>query len=856
MDTSLRKIEGLWGIIIAVLLTTGCNATRHLEKDEYLLKHRVSIKRDGDINQNLLDRAIQLKPNRRLLIPKTYLHLYNFGRSLEKDSSFTKKMLLKSGNINRFYQKTVNWLTTQIGADPILVNLSDLRKDSLNLRNVCFSQGYFHPEITYEIDTINNWFEQQKANVSFKVREALPAVIFDVQYKLRDTVHQYSDSLWRSFVSACDTTASLLRQPGKTPFVYQHKLLEQERLRLTKALKNAGYFTFSQGMIQYLVDTTYSVPGPTIPRFQPILVTVEFLEMPPKFRIGEIKVNIRSAKDGTDMENIFTQTYRAENLSAAEREYYKLSQRKLADSVRMTFEATHTVARDINYNFIARRIYLKEGDLFNQDKARLTQQRLLELGMFQIASMNYDAHEKTGILNTTINLQTALRYQLKVGTETFTDFDFTTSSNLPVLGISLGISNKNAFKRSELLKFNFGGDLGLYASEENQSNFQSLFYELGSSIQLNIPQFLLPIGQKRNMELERLSPQTVFTGTINQERRREFNRLVTGLNLSYRWQHIRPNRNKVVSSILTPLAVDFIDISIRSRDFQQRIDTLPLAIQQDYQARFSSRTSYTFTYSTYGKSRLYATHYYQLNAEIGGNLPYLLDRFILIDSERGDNQINDNLFYGQYIKGSFEYKRFIPLSPKSELVLRGLIGAAKAYRRTGNDTTGNIYLHVPYEHRFFSGGANSMRGWRSNTLGPGTVRLPEFQNVFGIASASSLLAPGGELILEMNAEYRFDAISYLEMALFTDAGNVWFNQEISTNPESNGDEAKSQLSRDNLRLGWDAGIGFRFDFSFLVLRLDIAQQIYAPDKGWVVKRFPQNLGAGRTQYNLGVGYPF
>jgi len=856
MDTSLRKNEGLWGIIIAILLTTGCNATRHLERDEYLLKNKVSIKHDGDINQNLLNRAIQLKPNRRLLIPKTYLHLYNFGRSLEKDSSFAKNFLLKSDHINRFYQQTTNWLTTKIGADPVLVNLPDIRRDSLNLRNVCFSQGYFHPEITYEIDTINNWFEHQKAHVSFEVREALPAVIFDVNYTLRDTVHQYSDSLWKSFISAYDTTASLLRQKGKPPLVYQHKLLEQERLRATRALKNAGYFTFSQGMIQYLVDTTYRIAGPVAPRFQPLLVTIEFLEMPPKFRVGEIKVNIRSARDGTNMENIFTQTYRAENLTKADREYYELSQRKLADSVRMTFEATHTVAREINYNFIARRIYLKEGDLFNQDKARLTQQRLLELGMFQIASINYDANENTGILNMTINLQTALRYQLKVGTETFTDFDFTTSSNLPVLGVSLGISNKNAFKRSELLEFNFGGDIGLYASEEDRSNFQNVFYELGSSIKLNIPQFLLPIGQKRNLELERLSPQTIFTGTINQERRREFNRLVTGLDLSYRWQHIRPNRNKIISSVFTPLAVDFIDISIRSKDFQQRVDTLPLAIQRDYQARFSSRTSYTFTYSTYGRSRIFATNYYQLNAEIGGNLPYLLDRFIIRDSERGDNQIHDNLFYGQFIKGSFEYKRFIPLSSNSELILRGFIGAATAYRTTGGDTTGNVYLHVPYENRFFSGGANSMRGWRSNTLGPGIVRLPEFQNVFGIASASSLLAPGGELILEMNAEYRFDAISYLEMALFTDAGNVWFNEEISTHPENNGGDAGSQFSRDNLRLGWDAGIGFRFDFSFLVLRLDIAQQIYAPDKGWVVRSFPQDLGAGRTQYNLGIGYPF
>ncbi len=847
---------GLWGVITTILLSTGCNATRHLQQDEYLLKSSVKIKHEGSINKNLLSKSIQLKPNRRLLIPKTYLHLYNLGKTLENDSSQVKNFLLKSTRIHQAYQKTTRWLTEQIGETPELVNLSKIQSDSINLFNVCFSQGYFHPKINYEIDTIKNWFESQKANVKFVVQESLPAVIFDVRYQLGDTSIMYSPALWEDFIQAYDTSSSLIKQYGKQPFTYQHKLLEQERLRATNALKNAGYFTFSQGMIQFLVDTTYMLPGPYKPKYQPLKVIVEFLEMPPKFRIGEIKVNIRSAKDGTNLDDIFTQLYRAELLTPSEREFYKLSQKKLADTVKMTFEATHTVAREVNYNFIARRIYLKEGELFDQSKARLTQQRLLELGMFQIASINYDPDESEGILDVVINLQTSLRYQLKVGTETFTDFDYTTSSNLPVLGVTLSISNKNAFKRSELLEFTFGGDIGLYASEEDRSNFQNFFYEIGSSVKLNIPQFLLPIGQKNNLALERLSPQTIFTGTINRESRREFNRLITGLDLAYRWQHIRPNRNKLISSVFTPIAINFIDIRIRSEDFQQRVNTLPLAIQRDYQSRFSSRTNYTFTYSTFGRSRLYPTNYYQFSTEIGGNLPYLLDRFVLRDSKRGDNQINDNLFYGQYVKGSFEYKRFIPLNNRSEIILRGLIGASKAYRTTGDDTTGNVYRHVPYEHRFFSGGANSMRGWRSNTLGPGTLTLPEIQNVFGLASASSLLAPGGELILELNAELRFDVISYLEMALFTDAGNVWFNREISTSQENASDNSSSVLTRDNLKMGWDAGIGFRFDFSFLILRLDIGQQIFAPDAGWIIQEFPKDLGGGRTQYNLGIGYPF
>jgi outer membrane protein assembly factor BamA len=91
----------------------------------------------------------------------------------------------------------------------------------------------------------------------------------------------------------------------------------------------------------------------------------------------------------------------------------------------------------------------------------------------------------------------------------------------------------------------------------------------------------------------------------------------------------------------------------------------------------------------------------------------------------------------------------------------------------------------------------------------------------------------------------------LEGAIFADAGNVWFAKGSSF------EDSRGKLSTQTFRLAANMGIGLRFDFSFLILRLDIAQQIYAPDiEDWVVKRFPKDLGNNRIQYNLGIGYPF
>jgi len=84
-----------------------------------------------------------------------------------------------------------------------------------------------------------------------------------------------------------------------------------------------------------------------------------------------------------------------------------------------------------------------------------------------------------------------------------------------------------------------------------------------------------------------------------------------------------------------------------------------------------------------------------------------------------------------------------------------------------------------------------------------------------------------------------------------DAGNVWFWDAREL------EDPRVVLSADNLELGIAAGIGFRFNFDFLILALDLGQQLYAPDlRGWVTRRLLTDLGADRLQYNLGIGYPF
>jgi len=123
------------------------------------------------------------------------------------------------------------------------------------------------------------------------------------------------------------------------------------------------------------------------------------------------------------------------------------------------------------------------------------------------------------------------------------------------------------------------------------------------------------------------------------------------------------------------------------------------------------------------------------------------------------------------------------------------------------------------------------------------------------ANLGNLLTIGGELVLEAKAEFRLNVYKYIELALFSDVGNVWFLPSSEVNFVGTG-EAKLTPST-LFQVGWDAGVGVRLDFDFFIFRVDVAQQLYAPDlQGFVVKSFPRDLGGNRYQINFGIGYPF
>lgn len=156
-------------------------------------------------------------------------------------------------------------------------------------------------------------------------------------------------------------------------------------------------------------------------------------------------------------------------------------------------------------------------------------------------------------------------------------------------------------------------------------------------------------------------------------------------------------------------------------------------------------------------------------------------------------------YNGYIFPGDFDFTklwvdlRYYTLFGKYQFAVKAMAGGIIT-----NDSVG----FVPVEDRFYSGGANSIRGWARSQLGPKR------------ASGSPL---GGKSVVELGAELRRRIIWKLDVATFVDAGNVWnqtFHYPIN-------------------EFVYSAGVGLRYETPIGPVRFDVSMPL------WNVKKKPQ-----------------
>ncbi|MEO6329401.1 MAG: BamA/TamA family outer membrane protein, partial [Ginsengibacter sp.] len=142
--------------------------------------------------------------------------------------------------------------------------------------------------------------------------------------------------------------------------------------------------------------------------------------------------------------------------------------------------------------------------------------------------------------------------------------------------------------------------------------------------------------------------------------------------------------------------------------------------------------------------------------------------------------------------------------------------------------------------QFFIGGNNSLRAFRSRSVGPGLFRDP-------LADSSRFFPDQtGDVKLELNSELRFRVNNILEAAVFVDAGNIWLYNSDTLRPGA-------KFTKDfTKQLAVGAGAGVRLNLTILLLRLDVATPLRKP---WLTGN-KSVFDLGDLVFNLAIGYPF
>ena len=242
-------------------------------------------------------------------------------------------------------------------------------------------------------------------------------------------------------------------------------------------------------------------------------------------------------------------------------------------------------------------------------------------------------------------------------------------------------------------------------------------------------------------------------------------------------------------------------------------------------------------FNNYGSGKNRAA-YIRLLAESGGTVQNFISTKIYED--RGWETY-------KYVKFNIDYRKTRPLSPTTTLAYHINSGVAVPY---GDDKI------LPYEKYFFAGGSNGIRGWRPRRLGPGSYTPQD-----SLGNITYAFEQQGEILLEASIELRKNLFGFVDWAYFIDAGNIW-TLEIDNNRPG----AEFDLGRFYEEIAIASGLGLRFDFSFLIIRLDAGVKIYDPARA-KNKRFIFSSGFNDAPFNntrntepiilnIGIGYPF
>ena len=642
----------------------------------------------------------------------------------------------------------LNRIVHRIGEAPVVYNDTLTGYSMAALRMALQSKGYLQARV----DT----------NLTQKQRRVA------LTYRLLPGNRSYVHELRREFDN--DTVRRLIMADSSNSKLYKGMpldlaLLGEERTRIVHRLQNNGYMNANNEYVSFVADT--------LPLSQAVRLTLRV-----------------QAPRGVDRRMVY-QVYRIGRVSLIELN----TEGAPTDSSfyrNITFEsAGHT---RINRHTYVRNLFVLPDSLYRDVATQYTYQNLNALAAVNYSNIHY-AQPAPG--DSTVNVHLLVQLNKPNGIS----FDLEGTNTAGDLGgaATLTYTQRNLFRGAEsfFLKFR-----GAYEAIRRLEGYRNQNYtEYGVEATLRFPTLPISPGERN---LRTYKGSTDFSVMYNSQNRPEFYRRVLTGTWSVDWnRHARPNlRHHLDIVSLNYVFMPWISDTFR-RTYLEGDNPRYAVLRYSYENIFIMRAAYGFVYNslrTPGSANLYRTNGYQIRAgvETAGNLLYGISKMLRMHKTADGSYAIFSIPYSQYVKFDVDFSKSVRLSENNSLAWHAAFGLAIPF---GNSKV------IPYEKRYFSGGANSVRGWNVRQLGPGRYAQKDGNIDF--------INQTGNLKIDLSMEYRSSLFWKFEGAAFVDAGNVW-----TTRGKTGPDGGQFRFDSCLRELAVAYGLGLRLNLNYFIVRFD------------------------------------
>ena len=691
--------------------------------------------------------------------------------------------------------KWYNRWIQRVGTPPVIYDSTLTVASADQLHMALSNMGFMKNNVTCRVEADS---AKRKAQVNYDITLGEPYYIRSIDYDIPDVD-------LRDIILA--DTARFTVHEGDL-LNYNH--LDEWRQAITENLRNHGYYAFNKEYITFLADTAADS------------------------RAVDLTLNSRDPYHNDHM------PYYTEHEPFYVRDVVYVTD---YDPVEMHdgFEGMDVVTmasgvkviegdeRYLRPDVLDECNYIEPGQLYNAEAITRTYRALGRLNILK--QINIDVRplgEVDGVLmvDAYVLLQPDKSQTVSVsleGTNSEGDLGF---------GIGLDYEHRNIFKGAEVLsaktKVTYESISGNLSGLIN-NNYSEYSTELG----ITFPKFMAPFLHRSFKR--KIQASTAFTVNFDYQARPEYTRIIAGGAWRYQWTE----RSRRMAHTLTLVDLSVISVPKFNEEFFDRI-TNPLLLYS-YQDHLIMRMGYNFYRTNKAEMNVLQMRRFQrdvftirANAETAGNLLYGLSHLSGQKADEDGNFKALGIRYSQYFKADADYAFTHYFDRRQSVAFHVGAGVAVPY---GNSDV------LPFEKRFYSGGANSVRGWGVRTLGPGSY---DSNN-----SLSNFIYQCGDIRFDVNLEYRAKLFWVVELGLFLDAGNIWTIKDYEDQP---GGVFKFNKFYEQIAAAYGAGI--RLDFKYFLVRVDMGMKAHNPASGQEHWPLLHPLFKRDSEFHFSVGYPF